>query len=93
MSVPELWMRLVAGIKVCYEQKPRFAARWRELAEGFLFASGRTVSIVDGPDEAVRQRGVVSGLADDGALLLRVAGNGSDSIRAVHSGSLVCQSG
>jgi BirA family biotin operon repressor/biotin-[acetyl-CoA-carboxylase] ligase len=89
MSVPELWVRLVAGIKVCYEQKPRFAARWRELAEGLLFASGRMVGIVDGPDEAVRQRGVVSGLADDGALLLRVARNGSDSIRAIRSGCVI----
>jgi hypothetical protein len=86
-------MRLVARMKVCYGQQPCVSTRWRDLAEHFLFAAGRKVGIVDGPDETVRERGVVVGLAGDGALLLRAASDGSDAIRAVHAGSLVvCRS-
>lgn len=83
-----LWLRLVGRIKFWYEQNLCPGTPWRSLAERFLAFQGREVGITDGPNNAIRLRGAISGLSPDGGLRLR---SGSVT-HTVHSGSLVCLS-
>lgn len=85
-----LWLHLVTRMKFWYDQSPLddpgdFAARWRGLAERFLAWRGQQAGITDGPNDAIRLRGVISGLAPDGGLRLREGA----LTHTAHSGSLV----